>query len=798
MNPDPSNIANCTACGCAMDVTMLQPFTNVQCPECGEHSRVKVDVGKYVLKKRQGVGGMSLVFGAVDKTLGREVAIKILNETYSMDEKRIEQFEHEATITAAISHPNVVRVYTVGKAFERFFISMEMVGGDSLEKMMSDRGALPEDEVLSWAHQIVEGLNAAHEAGLIHRDIKPGNILFDHSGNVKIVDFGLALVTQGGTAQAEEIWATPYYVPPETLEGAEEDFRSDIYALGASLFHALSGKPAFTTETRSTTELRELKMRLPSLKAVAPWISDETCAVIDKAMAFDPDHRFLSYLEFLQAFQYAEAVVANNGVKPQIHSDERVKKRQKSKSWLPFAIGGGVLAAGVVGMLMLGGDDKPEDEDVAGGNGTTFVEPGEVDEATRMRITTELKAAKSALLAKQYEAAAKRYERLASDPKVSSDVVYWAGLQSYIARLLDGRPGLGRKTLRVLERRQSEQQQAGKTLTESGKKMAQAIALLMSPKKTKASDLPNIEPEINGMLDFAAALKDWEQGYRDDANNLFDKISGLKLGDSSEMIVFYQKVINDYQADDELLENFRDGFYPSSQSQIDSRQSRLAEAEKKVKTKGRASYDVAEWMRQNKLHTARLVAENKPVDPEVNPELPVKSDSWDKVYDELTSKVQNAEFSIALERLRLAKFDDKADEEKRQQMMYLCDKAEGYLVTLIQELEDKVSQVSLASKRGEESYTTVYGASKTGLMVAANGRKILAWADADPEGIVKMYDFTIKGGVGDFEKNTRLEQAIAFAWLTGETELAGQAAKRLEELNPIFKNRWKACMSALD
>ena len=122
MSMTDENIAQCEACGCVMDVSAMQPFANVECPQCHTHNRVKLNIGNYILSQSQGVGGMSLVFRAQDHTLGREVAIKILNESYSMDAKRIEQFEKEAQITAAISHPHVVRVYTVGQAYKRFYV----------------------------------------------------------------------------------------------------------------------------------------------------------------------------------------------------------------------------------------------------------------------------------------------------------------------------------------------------------------------------------------------------------------------------------------------------------------------------------------------------------------------------------------------------------------------------------------------------------------------------------------------------------------------------------------------------
>ncbi len=128
-----------------------------------------------------------------------------------------------------------------------------------LEQRISRVDAIGEEEMLPIAAEIISGLRAAKQAGLIHRDMKPGNILFDSMGHVKIVDFGLALVTHGGTAKAEEIWATPYYVPPEALDGEEEDFRSDMYALGATLYHALSGQPPLSDDSKSTRAVRKAK-----------------------------------------------------------------------------------------------------------------------------------------------------------------------------------------------------------------------------------------------------------------------------------------------------------------------------------------------------------------------------------------------------------------------------------------------------------------------------------------------------------------------------------------------------------
>ncbi|RYD25183.1 MAG: serine/threonine protein kinase, partial [Verrucomicrobiaceae bacterium] len=288
--PEPEQtITNCGTCGNAMNVTAVAPFSNVECPTCGAKERVKTEFGHYTLTRRLAEGGMSLVFVAMDNTLGREVALKILNEAYSADEKRITAFEEEARITASFSHPHVVRVFTTGRAFGRFYIAMELVPGGHFEHQIRERGKIPEAEILPFAVQVAEGLEAARAAGLIHRDIKPGNILLDAQGSAKIVDFGLALLTKDGSATAQEIWATPYYVPPETIEGHPEDFRSDLYAFGATLYHALAGKPPCDEDTMSTDKLREAKKHIRSLRTAAPDITDDTCAIVDQAMAYGVD-----------------------------------------------------------------------------------------------------------------------------------------------------------------------------------------------------------------------------------------------------------------------------------------------------------------------------------------------------------------------------------------------------------------------------------------------------------------------------------------------------------------------------
>src|SRR5690606_1571916 len=141
--------------------------------------------------------------------------------------------------------------------------------------------------------------------GLIHRDLKPGNILFAEDGSAKLVDFGLALVQGRETDEGEEFWATPFYVPPEKLEELPDTFRGDMYSFGATLFHALAGKPPHGTDTNSVAELRRVKNLPVHLRPVAPHLSNETCVIIDRLLARKPEHRYGSYDELIQHLENA-------------------------------------------------------------------------------------------------------------------------------------------------------------------------------------------------------------------------------------------------------------------------------------------------------------------------------------------------------------------------------------------------------------------------------------------------------------------------------------------------------------
>jgi serine/threonine protein kinase len=304
-------IQQCPACAELIDVSSLEPLSAVLCPSCGAPSVVSTHIDQFELLDVLGRGGMGVVYRALDTSLNRHVALKLLRKSEGASAEQIAQLANEAAITASINHPNVVKVFTTGMDRGRFYIAMELVDQGTLDQLITLQGRVAEAQVLQVGIQIAQGLRAAQHAGLIHRDVKPGNILFADSHTAKIVDFGLAIFMEDEEKVRGEIWGTPYYVAPEKLDNKPEDFRSDIYSLGGTLFHALAGRPPFEAENASLVALKHLKSQAVSLQAFAPWVSGSTAFVINRTLNKDPEQRYQSYDELIEHLEYARTELQN-------------------------------------------------------------------------------------------------------------------------------------------------------------------------------------------------------------------------------------------------------------------------------------------------------------------------------------------------------------------------------------------------------------------------------------------------------------------------------------------------------
>jgi len=263
--------------------------------------------GNYQMERELGRGGMGTVHLAKDTGLNRKVALKILRSELGQDLGFSKKFLEEVEITASLAHPNIIRVFTLGEQEGRLYLVMEHLDEPSMEQRMEKHGKLPEKDVLEIGIGIASALQFAHEeTGLIHRDIKPGNILFGRGNIPKLADFGLAAGARSALQQQDEIWGTPYYVSPERLLRQPEDIRSDIYSLGATLYHALAGRPPFEAETAEEVARRHISDRPPPLRSFCPHAQEQTVFTLDKCLNKDPEARWSNYEGFIR--QMADAL----------------------------------------------------------------------------------------------------------------------------------------------------------------------------------------------------------------------------------------------------------------------------------------------------------------------------------------------------------------------------------------------------------------------------------------------------------------------------------------------------------
>lgn len=284
----------CAQCQKTLDVSHLPSFSEIKCPECGLPQIVPAKFGGFWLIGRLGSGGMGVIYHAMDKELGRHVALKVMKKELGDNEEFVQSFKHEAQAAASLNHPNVVQIYSFGQAQGQTYIAMELVIGGRLDEMIADGNPVEEVRALEIHLQVVSGLKAASAVGLVHGDIKPANILFGQNGEAKVVDFGLASFV-GQQQQGGPVWGTPYYIAPEKARGKPVDFRSDIYSLGATLFHVLIGQPPFDGATSTDVVMARLNNPAPAITDFNQELHPETAAMIARMLEIDPANRYPSY-----------------------------------------------------------------------------------------------------------------------------------------------------------------------------------------------------------------------------------------------------------------------------------------------------------------------------------------------------------------------------------------------------------------------------------------------------------------------------------------------------------------------
>src|SRR5437660_4770466 len=274
--------------------------------------------GRYRLEARIGAGGMSTVYRALDETLQRQVAIKLMNREVSTDSDQLERFRREARAVAQLSHPHIVGVIDAGEDEGRPYIVFEYVEGETLKDRIRRLGRLPITEAVAYAIEIARALQAAHARHIVHRDVKPQNVLIDHEGSAKVTDFGIArTLEEDGLTADGRVLGTTDYVSPEQALGQPVTGQSDLYSLGVVLYEMLTGEVPFRGENQVAVAMKHVRDAMPDVQAKRPEVSAALAAVIDTATAKRQEDRYANDADLIADLEDALAIeTARAGTAP--------------------------------------------------------------------------------------------------------------------------------------------------------------------------------------------------------------------------------------------------------------------------------------------------------------------------------------------------------------------------------------------------------------------------------------------------------------------------------------------------
>ncbi|HEX5137402.1 MAG TPA: protein kinase, partial [Planctomycetota bacterium] len=285
-------------------------------------------IGGYKLNELVGVGGMGKVYRATQLSLHREVAFKILRDHHTKDKGFRDLFINEARAAAQLIHPNVVQVYDAGTEGDLVYFSMEFLGKGSIEEILEREKRIPWEQAILQVLEAAHGLAYAESKGIVHRDIKPDNLMLNEDGRVKIADLGLAKRGEGNDDAG--VIGTPHFIPPEQALGKEVDHRADIYSLGATFFRMITGTTLFTGKTAKEIVLKHIKEPPPAASSVDETVPDDLDLVLAKMLAKDPNQRYQSATDVIAAL---EEVCAHHGIKGAI-----IKKGVGKRVLIPLVL----------------------------------------------------------------------------------------------------------------------------------------------------------------------------------------------------------------------------------------------------------------------------------------------------------------------------------------------------------------------------------------------------------------------------------------------------------------------------
>ena len=781
-SPTPSDqplVNACPSCGQHIDVTALEPYSKIICSGCQDTIRVRTGFHHFMIREQIGIGGMSRVFRATDTALKRDVALKILNRHCSNDARRVEQFEREARITAAISHPNVVKVYSAGWDQGYFYIAMELVRGGSLEEKIRAEKLLSEARVLAIAVETARGLKAAQQAGLIHRDIKPGNILFADDGTAKIVDFGLALMIQSGPAADKELWATPFYVPPEKLEGGVEDHRSDLYSLGASLFHAVLGRPPCSTDTNSLVELRALKSITVKLtNQEATRVSPELKALLERTLRKNPKDRHATYDEFIKHADYALQHPGKSLPRPVARGS-----RQK------------LIAASVIGTLILGGSlglwlRKPHPKSSDGGLEIASDPTASGDQS----ISAQFSKARDAMFRGELPEAREAFLGLAKlAPQPTS---HWSTFNAGLCALLEGDESKSREIFSKLTSYGDDP--LAKFFSEMGR-------LCGGTAPVQAEQVAWVQPDSYATMAWLAlGLKDWQMGEWRGAKSLMEKFFTSKPAPTASWVSNYHGLIAPHLDDLHQLQDWPnmslDGVTGAQAAarlkiaELALGRLRLASSVKKA-----CELEIAQFSKELEPLLEREQAAGELAMKEL---LAKENQQLQAVLQEAATDAKTFNFPAAIARLEGIQLKSESLKAQLQDEISLWHDAEDFIQQMVRDFASVSQEMELTRLDSPPQRGRVLSASRDGIhfqVSGVTGDALIAWSQIQPLQLIRMAETPLEDErITDSDDYYRRRQwIVAFALKANLRNYGSLRGDELARENRNFSKLWERMQSHL-
>ncbi|CAN5899836.1 hypothetical protein BH11VER1_BH11VER1_41450 [soil metagenome] len=779
-------LSTCPACQGVIDVTSFEPYSKVICPHCGETVRVRRRFDHFSIIKQIGEGGMSRVFDAEDAALGRHVALKILNRHYSKDSVRMASFEREAQLTAAVTHPNVVKLYSVGRDQGNFYIAMELVSGGSMEKRIEDKGRLTEAEALHVGRAAAEGLRAAFREGLIHRDVKPANILYTENNTPKIVDFGLALFHEKDVDESGEIWATPFYVAPEKVRDDSEDFRSDIYSLGATLYHALAGKPPHKANTNSIYELKIIKSQPVKLEDCGFKFSNRTCELVNKMLELKPENRHQSYDELVEAFRDAESLLGYSAVG---------QKTRKQKMVFTVSISAVALVSIILmAVLFRPGGTKAKSFQTNDGIDTSeLTDLGKTLAAGTVTVADVFLRARTTLLDGKYAEARKMFDELIKSGRSKQPTLNWARFNAALCAVVDSQKKDADRYFKEIKK------DADEGAEESGMDLKVFFSKVGGHWNKGLESAGGVEvtydtssEETMGYL--VHGLGQWHFGDPKLAIKWLDTFNQSTPRKGLEWIGSYKKLIAPYLADVELARTLGE-IKKGKETSVEESRAALSltrDVLTKLKTNGALRTLLIQHERDllEDISQFRRVAEEKE-------RLRLKAlrerelAQIMEMSDTLPALVRGYDYRHVVDLLTGMKFETPEVRNAITNKIYLWSKAREFMDTLMNDVNTRGYLGSVGRKAGIPLQGRLIKQDYDSIMInMERGQFVVPTDTLSPEALINMAQFYCDGVTDSTDFYRREELIVVFAKIQGIEPYVATLTSQLLEENRDFRLRW--------